>query len=61
MVEYMYTIDLPDIRWIHETGQEYDVLNNKHDKGYKYLLSVKRVFVQLLRSFVKEGLGGHCK
>ncbi|NJD01035.1 MAG: Rpn family recombination-promoting nuclease/putative transposase [Ruminiclostridium sp.] len=30
-------------------------MNNKHDKGYKYLLSVKKIFVQLLRSFVKQG------
>ncbi|ERI07113.1 Rpn family recombination-promoting nuclease/putative transposase [Aneurinibacillus aneurinilyticus] len=26
-----------------------------HDKGYKYLLSSKKVFVDLLRSFVKQG------
>ena len=51
----MYGNDLSDIQWIFEPGQEYDILNNKHDKGYKYLLSVKKVFVQLLRSFVKQG------
>lgn len=27
-------------------------INNEHDVGYKYLLSAKQVFVQLLRSFV---------
>lgn len=26
-----------------------------HDKGYKYLLSSKKVFIDLLRSFVKQG------
>ena len=53
----MYEDDLleSDIKWICEPGQEYDILNNKHDKGYKYLLSVKRVFLQLLRSFVRQG------
>ncbi|MED0672662.1 hypothetical protein P4S95_21065 [Aneurinibacillus aneurinilyticus] len=25
-----------------------------HDKGYKYLLSSKKVFMDLLRSFVKQ-------
>jgi hypothetical protein len=25
-----------------------------HDKGYKYLLSSKKVFLDLLRSFVKK-------
>ena len=44
-----------DISWIFEAGQQYDALNNKHDKGYKFLLSSKRVFVELLRSFVKQG------
>lgn len=29
--------------------------HHEHDKGYKYLLSSKRVFLQLLRSFVKQG------
>lgn len=29
--------------------------HNKHDKGYKYLLGTKRLFVELVRSFVKEG------
>lgn len=26
-------------------------INNEHDAGYKYLLSVKHVFLQLLKSF----------
>jgi hypothetical protein len=30
-------------------------LHNAHDKGYKYILSIKRLFVQLLKSFVKQG------
>ena len=46
---------LLDLSWIFEAGQQYDVLNNKHDRGYKFLLSIKRVFVELLRSFVKQG------
>ncbi|HOJ10661.1 MAG TPA: Rpn family recombination-promoting nuclease/putative transposase [Clostridiales bacterium] len=39
-------------------GNEHDTVWNKHDKGYKYLLSVKRVFMQLLRSFVDESWVG---
>lgn len=39
-----------------ESGAPYgDPLDNKHDKGYKYILSVKKVFVELLRSFVDQG------
>ncbi len=30
-------------------------IHNTHDKGYKYLFSIKRLFVQLLRSFIKQG------
>jgi len=30
----------------HDTAvSEHDTVKNKHDKGYKYLLSVKRVFM----------------
>ena len=50
-----------DYLWVLEpeseyniSGNEYDAVKNKHDKGYKYLLSVKRVFLQLLRSFVDK-------
>ncbi|EGD50586.1 hypothetical protein TheetDRAFT_2602 [Thermoanaerobacter ethanolicus JW 200] len=35
-------------------GENKKTLNNQHDKGYKYLLSHKKVFIQLLRSFVKK-------
>jgi len=31
-----------------------EVIYNQHDKGYKFLLSSKRVFIELLRSFVME-------
>lgn len=43
--------------WILEPDAEYTAnsLSNKHDKGYKYLLSTKRVFLQLLKSFLKQG------
>ncbi len=30
-------------------------LHNQHDKGYKYLLSSRKVFIELLKCFVKEG------
>ena len=40
--------------WILEPDDKYEVINNKHDTGYKYLLSVKRVFIQLLKSFVDK-------
>jgi len=30
-------------------------IHNPHDKGYKYILSIKRLFVELLRSFVDQG------
>lgn len=32
-----------------------EIIHNTHDKGYKYLLSIKRLFVQLLRSFIQQG------
>ncbi|MTI96911.1 MAG: Rpn family recombination-promoting nuclease/putative transposase [Firmicutes bacterium] len=32
----------------------YNPPNHKHDSGYKYLLSDKQVFLQLLQSFVQE-------
>ncbi|KUK08033.1 MAG: hypothetical protein XD49_1922 [Caldanaerobacter subterraneus] len=31
-----------------------EAIHNQHDKGYKFLLSSKRVFIELLRSFVKQ-------
>jgi hypothetical protein len=31
-----------------------EAIHNQHDKGYKFLLSSKRVFIELLRSFVME-------
>ncbi|TCO60226.1 Rpn family recombination-promoting nuclease/putative transposase [Caldanaerobacter subterraneus] len=31
-----------------------EAVHNQHDKGYKFLLSSKRVFIELLRSFVKH-------
>jgi predicted transposase YdaD len=41
--------------WLRESEEKYNVPDNKHDKGYKYLLSVKKVFLELLRCFVKQG------
>lgn len=38
-----------------ENVENEEVLYNKHDKGYKFLLSSKRVFIQLLRSFIEQG------
>ena len=42
--------------WVLEPDSEYNVnsFNNKHDKGYKYLFSTKRVFLQLLKSFLRQ-------
>nr|WP_244262315.1 Rpn family recombination-promoting nuclease/putative transposase [Thermoanaerobacter wiegelii] len=37
-----------------ETDKNKKNLNAPHDKGYKYLLSHKKVFIELLRSFVKK-------
>lgn len=31
-----------------------EAIHNQHDKGYKFLLSSKRVFIELLQSFVKQ-------
>ncbi|NJD01607.1 MAG: Rpn family recombination-promoting nuclease/putative transposase [Ruminiclostridium sp.] len=42
-------------RWVLESDSDYEVLDNRHDKGYKYILSIKRIFIQLLRSFVEQG------
>lgn len=46
--------------WVLEPDAEYTAnsLNNKYDKGYKYLLSAKRVFLQLLKGFLKQFLMG---
>ncbi len=40
--------------WVLEPDAVYDPLDKSHVKGYKYLLSVKRVFIQLLKSFVGQ-------
>lgn len=37
---------------VREPGQDYDAPGNKHDTGYKYLLSRKATFVQFLRTFI---------
>src|SRR5690554_1009561 len=41
--------------WLREKEPEYEVPDNRHDKGYKYLLSAKKVFLELLKSFVRQG------
>jgi predicted transposase/invertase (TIGR01784 family) len=38
-----------------------ETIQNTHDKGYKYLLSIKRLFVQLLKSFVDQGWAQNIK
>ncbi len=35
--------------------KDHNDINNPHDSGYKFLLSSKQAFVQLIRSFVKTG------
>ncbi|NLC68195.1 MAG: Rpn family recombination-promoting nuclease/putative transposase [Clostridiaceae bacterium] len=40
--------------WVLEPDTEYEAPRNKHDKGYKYLLSTKRIFIQLLRCFLDK-------
>ena len=35
-------------------GSNMENINNEHDVGYKFLLSSKKVFLQLLRSFVNK-------
>jgi hypothetical protein len=30
-------------------------MNNPHDSGYKYLLSSKKAFMELIKSFIKTG------
>lgn len=37
------------------TDSDRQQVHQPHDKGYKYLLSSKRLFLELLRSFVKRG------
>jgi len=36
-------------------------IHNPHDKGYKYILSIKRLFAELLRSFVDQGWAKNIK
>lgn len=38
-----------------ETEDELQSVHQPHDKGYKYLLSSKRLFLELLQTFVKRG------
>ncbi|MDF2723138.1 MAG: hypothetical protein K0Q59_2813, partial [Paenibacillus sp.] len=42
-----------------EAENEQQRVHQPHDKGYKYLLSSKRLFVELLRSFVRQGWVEH--
>jgi hypothetical protein len=44
-----------EYEWILEADGSYEVPYNLHDRGYKYLLEIKRMFVQLMRSFVDQG------
>jgi len=39
---------------IKEGTNTYETVHNKHDKGYKYLLSAKKIFLQLIQTFIKE-------
>src|SRR5690625_1463501 len=39
---------------IERRGSNLENINNEHDVGYKFLLSSKKVFLQLLRSFVNK-------
>jgi hypothetical protein len=48
-------VKLVECIWVKEPQGDYDVIDNKHDKGYKYLLSAKKIFIELLRTFVKQG------
>ena len=41
--------------WVLEEEERYQALNHAHDTGYKHLLEIKKIFVQLMRSFVKQG------
>jgi DNA-binding transcriptional regulator GbsR (MarR family) len=38
----------------HKQNQGETVVDNPHDKGYKHLLSSKKAFIEMLRSFIKE-------
>jgi predicted transposase/invertase (TIGR01784 family) len=46
--------ELFDGLMIMEEIGDYDTIDKKHDKGFKYLLSAKKIFLQLLRTFVEE-------
>src|SRR5690625_5234259 len=54
ILEALYCVpSLPWYNTIQEQKDDYKYTHQPHDTGYKYLLSSKRVFTQLLRSFVK--------
>ncbi|MFA5537511.1 MAG: Rpn family recombination-promoting nuclease/putative transposase, partial [Bacillota bacterium] len=38
---------------VREQPEDYRAIHNRHDKGYKYLLSSKTTFIQLLQTFTK--------
>ncbi len=45
------------LTWIKESGpdEKYATPKNEHDTGYKFRLSGKAIFLQLLQSFVRQG------
>jgi hypothetical protein len=53
VVKYIYKgwYQMQDLS-VFEKLETYSKVSNEHDSGYKYLLSVKRVFIDLIRSFV---------
>jgi len=38
----------------HANQNKRDNIDNPHDKGYKHLLSSKKAFIEMLKSFIKE-------
>lgn len=43
------------VLWLRESGSGYDTPDNKYDAGYKFLFESKKIFLQMLRSFVRQG------
>ena len=48
------TNELEIIRRIEEVKMPREKINKEHDLGYKHLLTHKKTFIELLKSFVRE-------
>ncbi len=51
----MYEFKETSLYVMEKPFEKSNPLHNQHDKGYKYLLSSSKIFIELLKCFVNEG------